>query len=213
MKIALLANQVSKNEIMKKPAGTGVGMFWADTIEDLIKLKDADAYFDLEFVNEKSRIIQLAKLLPKPVFIDSVVHTLRQVNQPFIRINAWPGFLERPVCEASVLRDEQKRSAENIFYQLNWQFRFVPDVTGMVSARILAMIINEAYYTLQEKVSTKEEIDIAMKLGANYPLGPFEWGKKIGLKNIYDLLLELNNSESRYKISGLLKKEAIHAGI
>ena len=70
------------------------------------------------------------------------------------------------------------------------------------------MIINEAYFTLEENVSTKEEIDIAMKLGTNYPYGPFEWSKKIGLKNIADLLKELFITEKRYQPAALLLKEA-----
>jgi 3-hydroxybutyryl-CoA dehydrogenase len=71
------------------------------------------------------------------------------------------------------------------------------------------MIINEAYFALEENVSTKEEIDIAMKLGTNYPYGPFEWAKKIGLKNVVRLLTELSLSEKRYQPAGLLLKEAI----
>ena len=69
------------------------------------------------------------------------------------------------------------------------------------------MIINEAYYTFEDDVSTKKEIDIAMKLGTNYPFGPFEWSEKIGLKNIYDLLLQLSKTDSRYTICQSLKKE------
>jgi 3-hydroxybutyryl-CoA dehydrogenase len=70
------------------------------------------------------------------------------------------------------------------------------------------MIINEAYFALEENVSTKEEIDIAMKLGTNYPYGPFEWCKKIGLKNIAALLAELSQTEKRYQPARLLLKEA-----
>ena len=70
------------------------------------------------------------------------------------------------------------------------------------------MIINEAYFALEESISTKEEIDIAMKLGTNYPYGPFEWGKKIGLKNIRNLLYELTLEERRYQPAPLLIKEA-----
>ena len=70
------------------------------------------------------------------------------------------------------------------------------------------MIINEAYFSLSEKVSSKEEIDIAMKLGTNYPYGPFEWSQKIGLKNIYNLLRILEKEESRYKAADLLRDEA-----
>ena len=70
------------------------------------------------------------------------------------------------------------------------------------------MIINEAYFTLEEKVSTKEEIDTAMKLGTNYPYGPFEWGQKIGLKKVNELLTTLAETNSRYTPAALLQKEA-----
>jgi 3-hydroxybutyryl-CoA dehydrogenase len=71
------------------------------------------------------------------------------------------------------------------------------------------MIINEAYFTVGEEVSSKREIDIAMKLGTNYPLGPFEWADKIGLSNIYKLLLKLSSIGTRYTIAPLLEKEAL----
>jgi len=68
------------------------------------------------------------------------------------------------------------------------------------------MIINEAWFALQEGISTKQEIDIAMKLGTNYPYGPFEWGDKIGLKNIYRLLKEMSGENSKYQPAELLEK-------
>jgi 3-hydroxybutyryl-CoA dehydrogenase len=74
---------------------------------------------------------------------------------------------------------------------------------------VLAMIINEAWFTLGENVSTKQEIDTAMKLGTNYPYGPFEWCNKIGIKNIYSLLKKLSENNARYKPAPLLEKEAI----
>jgi 3-hydroxybutyryl-CoA dehydrogenase len=58
-------------------------------------------------------------------------------------------------------------------------------------------------------VSTKKETDIAMKLGTNYPYGPFEWAEKIGLKNIAALLTALCKEENRYQPSPLLLKEAM----
>jgi 3-hydroxybutyryl-CoA dehydrogenase len=80
-----------------------------------------------------------------------------------------------------------------IFSVLGWKHKMVPDIPGLISARVIAMVINEAYYTLQEQVSTKEEIDIAMKLGTNYPFGPFEWSSIIGLNNIYQLLTKMSD--------------------
>jgi 3-hydroxybutyryl-CoA dehydrogenase len=92
---------------------------------------------------------------------------------------------------------------------LDLSYRIVADVAGMVSGRILAMIINEAYYTLQEDVSTKEEIDTAMKLGTNYPFGPFEWSEFIGLENIYDLLNKLSRSDNRYMPAAAMKEAVL----
>ena len=56
-------------------------------------------------------------------------------------------------------------------------------------------------------ISTKSSIDISMKLGTNYPFGPFEWADKIGIKNVYEILENLYNDtkDERYKICPLLK--------
>ena len=88
--------------------------------------------------------------------------------------------------------------AEYILQQLNKRYIFVPDEPGFISARIIAMIINEAYYALDEKVSSKTDIDIAMKLGTNYPYGPFEWSNIIGVQQVYKLLAKLSLTDERF---------------
>ena len=70
------------------------------------------------------------------------------------------------------------------------------------------MIINEAFFALEDNVSSKAEIDTAMKLGTNYPFGPFEWAAVMGLENILALLQKLYTTDSRYKPSQLLITEA-----
>ncbi len=79
----------------------------------------------------------------------------------------------------------------------------------MITARIIAAIINEAWYTWQAGVSTKEEIDTAMKLGTNYPYGPFEWGQRIGLSRIVSLLHTLSVTEPRYMPANSLQQAAV----
>ncbi len=69
------------------------------------------------------------------------------------------------------------------------------------------MIINEAYYALGDGVSSKADIDIAMKLGTGYPYGPFEWSQLIGLKNINELLLQLMKLDKKYSPAPALTKE------
>jgi 3-hydroxybutyryl-CoA dehydrogenase len=143
----------------------------------------------------------------KPVFINSVTTTLKELNAPdnVLRINGWNSFLQRSVWEiAGKINDSNKAIVE----KLNKKIFLVPDEPGFVSAKIIAMIINEAYFALGDEVSSKTEIDTAMKLGTNYPNGPFVWAEKIGVKNIYDLLKKLSVTDKRYQPAPILIAEA-----
>lgn len=132
-----------------------------------------------------------------PVLINSV-HTIlgeMKATENIARINGWNGFLARKKWEVAGSSTEQ---FDEIFKALGKEMIKVPDEPGFVSARVIAMIINEAYFTLEDKISTREEIDIAMKLGTNYPYGPFEWASLIGIRNIYELLKALASRDNRY---------------
>jgi hypothetical protein len=112
-----------------------------------------------------------------------------------IRINAWPGFLQRNVWEVA---GNITADVKGLFGKIGKKIIAVPDEPGFISGRVIAMIINEAYFAIAGKVSTKSGIDIAMKLGTNYPLGPFEWAEKVGLRNVYELLNSLSKTDKRY---------------
>lgn len=207
MKIVVVAGEVLKQEMLQNPVDTAIEFIFINDIEEIKNNAHADAFIDLEFDATTYRINLLKRFLPKPVLINSVAYTLSETNPDFIRINAWPTFLKRNICEAVAINEQAKINAMNFFDTLGWPYQFAPDIKGMLSARIVAAIINEAYFTLQADVSTKEEIDIAMKLGTNYPLGPFEWSEKIGLKNIYLLLIELSKTDNKYLVSETLENE------
>ena len=204
MKIAVIAGKTGIKEWLCGKAPPQWECVWVDNVDGLEQQEDADLFMDMAFTPDEGRIHQLSRLLPSPVMINSVVHTLEEIGRPFIRINAWPGMLKRNIHELAMMAPAQD-TLQAFYKQLDLSYRIVPDVAGMVSGRILAMIINEAYYTLQEEVSTKEEIDIAMKLGTNYPFGPFEWSEYIGLENIYDLLNKLSRSDNRYMPAAAMK--------
>jgi 3-hydroxybutyryl-CoA dehydrogenase len=143
----------------------------------------------------------------KPVFINSVTKTLAALHAPAnaVRINGWHSFLQRPVWEiAGTVTNAVTAVAE----KLHKKIHVIKDEPGLVSAKIIAMIINEAYFALGDEVSSKAEIDTAMKLGTNYPYGPFEWVQKIGIKNIYALLLQLSLTNKRYQPAPILINEA-----
>ncbi len=132
-------------------------------------------------------------------------------NRPphFIRFNGWPGFVKGPLLEAACASDAAREQATNILACFSKKPEWVTDQPGFISARVLAAVINEAWLTLEEGVSTKEAIDTAMKLGTNYPFGPFEWTEKIGAGNIAGLLTLLAETAPRYQPAPLLIKEAI----
>lgn len=203
MRLSILADEAIKEELLQKGLPSTIEISWETNLEGLINAR-ADAYFDLLFVNEHLRIEALKKLLPSPIYINAVADTLAEIGQPFIRINAWPGFLNRNIIEI-VTGDTSNTSALD---SLGWKYKAVPDVPGMIAPRVIAMIINEAYFALGEKVSTKEEIDIAMKLGTNYPFGPFEWAQKIGLDKIAGLLARLSAEDERYTMAKALVSDA-----
>lgn len=162
-----------------------------------------DAFFLLD---EKPDNIDMAKL-QKPVFINSVVDTIADLQTPenVYRINGWATFLNRDVWEIAGKYDEE---IIVFFKQLHIQAKFLVDEPGFVAARVIAMIINEAYLAVEENVSSRDEIDTAMKLGTNYPYGPFEWVRIIGARNILLLLERLAISDRRYTPAAQLVSEA-----
>lgn len=123
--------------------------------------------------------------------------------------NGMPTLFNRELLEVSVLNAADIVALESVCNQLNTKHALVDDRVGMVTPRVVCMIINEAYYTVQEGTATREDIDLAMRLGTNYPYGPFEWCERIGLKNVYQLLEAVydDTKDERYKIPALMRRE------
>ncbi len=210
MKLVVLANDVLKEELLAQGLPANALMEWISDPAYFSRHSDADAFIDLLFNNDPARVDLLNSKPSIPVIINYVTGTLQELPSQFVRINAWTTFLKRPVVEAAAKDAMIKDKATAIFSAFGKTTNWVPDVPGFISARIISMIINEAYFSLEEEVSIKEDIDIAMKTGTNYPYGPFEWSEKIGLENILALLTELNKEQPRYQPAPGLIKEAVH---
>ena len=209
MRLAILANREQKDEILSLGISDDCRIYWLKSVEEIYKVSAVDALFDMLFEENIYDTSGFKSFSGGTVFVNSVNKTIGEIAAPVIRINGWPGFLQRSIAEVACGDNTKKEAAEKILSHLNKRTEWVPDIKGFISSRVVSMIINEAYFALEENVSTKDEIDIAMKLGTNYLYGPFEWAKKIGLKNIVSLLTELSLSEKRYQPAGLLLKEAI----
>ena len=104
--------------------------------------------------------------------------------------------------------DDAMAAAGSLVERLGKESAVVKDAPGLVFPRILSLIINEAARSLDEGVATAEEIDIALRLGTNYPQGPLRWADEIGLDEVLAVLEGLleETGDDRYRPAPLLRK-------
>jgi 3-hydroxybutyryl-CoA dehydrogenase len=88
---------------------------------------------------------------------------------------------------------------------------------GFVTTRLIILLINEAINTLMEGVATAEEIDLAMKRGYKFPMGPLEMADHFGLDSVLADMERLfrEYGDTKYRPAPLLKKmvRAGHLGV
>ncbi|GLI86207.1 3-hydroxybutyryl-CoA dehydrogenase [Rossellomorea marisflavi] len=83
----------------------------------------------------------------------------------------------------------------------------INEFPGFVTSRISALVGNEAFFMLQEGLGTPEDIDKAIKLGLNYPMGPFEVGDLVGLDTRLNNLKYLHEKlGDKYRPAPLLEQ-------
>ncbi|WP_078380338.1 3-hydroxyacyl-CoA dehydrogenase [Sutcliffiella halmapala] len=103
--------------------------------------------------------------------------------------------------------DETAISIRAVAEKMGKETVVVNEFPGFVTSRISALVGNEAFYMLQEGVGTPEEIDKAIKLGLNYPMGPFELGDLVGLDTRLNNLKYLHEKlGEKYRPAPLLEK-------
>lgn len=117
------------------------------------------------------------------------------------------------IAKTNLTSQESFDKVKKLFENVEKEVHEVTDRPGMVSLRIISMIINEAYLVLQEGTSNREDIDTAMKLGTNYPYGPIEWSERIGVVLIYNILRSMFDEygDDRYRITPLLKERYLES--
>ncbi|MFB7332296.1 3-hydroxyacyl-CoA dehydrogenase [Streptomyces adustus] len=100
--------------------------------------------------------------------------------------------------------------ATGLFQALGKDVSVIGDVPGMIVARTVARIVDLAHDAVSKGVATEEDVDTAMRLGVNYPLGPFEWSRRLGRNWAYALLddLHLRDPCGRYAPSLALYRHA-----
>jgi 3-hydroxybutyryl-CoA dehydrogenase len=119
-----------------------------------------------------------------------------------------PSYLQRSMVEAGALG----RKSGLGFYDYTGEAGASDsgeEPTEDVALRVISCIVNEAFLAVSEGVAIAGDIDCAMKLGANYPKGPFEWADEIGPDRILHTLDSLRtNYGDAYLATPLLRRRA-----
>lgn len=207
MHLLIISNSNKVEYVWGKPLPLSGATIRHEKVFEPVMVQGADVIIDFDFELEPQRI-EFYKTLQKTIFIASTLYTLEELKvttEPIARFNYWPSMQQRTIVEIAMLQN-QVENFEQVFAALDITFKITKDIVGFVTARVISLIINEAFLALAEGVSTKEEIDIAMKLGTNYPMGPFEWCNLIGTKRVSELLSKLSLSQERYAPAPLLKQ-------
>ena len=112
------------------------------------------------------------------------------------------------IVRALQTNDSTYNAACRVAEQLNKTRVTVSDSPGFVVNRILLPMINEAVLSLAEGLATAEEIDVAMRLGANHPMGPLALADLIGLDVCLYVMETLYEQfgDSKYRPAPLLRK-------
>lgn len=180
------------------------------------ELADFQVVFDLSFDDnldnidlyiEHDHLIVIGCAI-KQTLAEMVYESTYDLGFTLYGMNAIPTFIDRSRLELSLYEEDSADDLAILMGELGLEYEVVDDRVGMVTPRIVCMIINEACFVLQEGTAGIAEVDQAMKLGTNYPQGPFEWADMIGIHNVYDILeaLKRESGEEKYKMAPLLKK-------
>ncbi|WP_019413784.1 3-hydroxyacyl-CoA dehydrogenase [Paenisporosarcina sp. TG20] len=103
--------------------------------------------------------------------------------------------------------DETAQRIREVAEKMGKETVVINEFPGFVTSRISALVGNEAFYMLQEGLGTPEEIDKAVKLGLNYPMGPFELGDLVGLDTRLNNLRYLHEKlGEKYRPAPLLEQ-------
>jgi 3-hydroxybutyryl-CoA dehydrogenase len=188
------------------------------------KLQEADIV--VQFFEEGSKEISISGELPegKPqiwlseVFSSSVTKRARQTEYPqkmvgFSMADPLPEKRFVQLIAGEKTESEAVDKARGFFEGLNFTVVASKDHPGFILNRVVASMINEAIYVYMYGLARMEDIDQMMRLGANFPMGPFEYADFLGLDRVLHTLEWLSNELGpHYRPCPVLRRK-VEAGL
>ncbi len=153
-----------------------------------------------------SRLTQLDELLPSEsaIFADAyatdVSFAATRLHRPerligYGIIGALAGQRVVEIVNAEATSDASLELAQELCGAMGKGSVLVEDRAGLFLGRTIGSIVNEAVTIVEENVANAEDVDLAMRLGVNYPHGPIEWGRAIGGDRLVRILQRLARAE------------------
>lgn len=184
-----------------------------------------DILFDAMFLSPDTKLSSLSRLDAGSALIISNTLTVSATTaksalseeRTLVGMPVFPNYFDRqPVVEYCLPYGSTIDASKLVDFLavLGKTAEPIKDALAGVFPRTLAMIVNEAAFAVEEQVATPADIDLAMKLGTNYPSGPLAWCDEIGAKALVAVLdaLQREYDPARYRVAPLLRRHA-EAGI
>jgi 3-hydroxybutyryl-CoA dehydrogenase len=118
------------------------------------------------------------------------------------------GYSLLPGAGLVELCGERDPAVEKLAARAGLHSEWVGDAPGLVLARVVCQLVNEAAFAIGEGVGSAADVDTGLTLGLNHPRGPVEWSRQLGLDQVLDTLDGLWNHyrEERYRPAPLLTR-------
>lgn len=99
------------------------------------------------------------------------------------------------IVDSESVSDDALELAQELFASIGKGVMLVEDAPALFLGRVVGSIVNEAVTVVHDEIATPDDVDTAMRLGTNYPIGPIEWGREIGGARVTRILQRLADAE------------------
>jgi 3-hydroxybutyryl-CoA dehydrogenase len=99
------------------------------------------------------------------------------------------------IVDSESVSDDALELAQELFASIGKGVMLVENAPGLFLGRVVGSLVNEAVTVVHDEVATPDDVDTAMRLGTNYPVGPIAWGREIGGARVTRILQRLADAE------------------
>ncbi len=202
-----LDKAVELGKVKKEDADAAISRIeFASSLEDAAREADLVIEAVPEEFDSKEEIFRLLDRICRP-------NTVLASNTSSLSVTEIAAVTERPekvvgmhffnpvhkmklieIIKAVKTDSESLQAAVTVGRQMGKETVVINEAPGFITSRINAMIGNEAFYMLEAGIASAEDIDKALKLGLNHPMGPFEMVDLVGLDTRLSILRYLNQT-------------------